>query len=242
MPVSASIAVPLALALGVSIPEVPSSLSQVKEALSLLDETQLRYLNEKKLAKRLYNFASLEGDAHSPYGVHQQLQSQTFYRMMIDYYAKMKTEAIEKAILEGQRTHIPVRVDYRVDHNGQLVGFSRQQAHDEYDRLTAEFWRNHAGLYIDAYLKRLYSGDEKLSGTSHDFTSRFSDLPEDKRRVFAHWPPAIANQFFDWHLGKLYHSSFGPYAQPELSKNGANVERRLSSAGASSSSSSRITD
>lgn len=225
-----------------SIPEVPSSLSQVKEALKLVDETQLRYLNQKKLAKRFHNFASLEGGAHSPYGVDQQLQSQTFYRMMIDHYDKMKTEAIDKAISEGQRTLTPVRVNYSVDHNGQIVGFNPQQAHAEYDHLTAEFWRNHAGLYVDAYLKRLYSGDEMLSGTRHDFTSQFPDLPKDKRRVFAHWPPAIANQYFDWNLGQLYHSSFGPYVNPELSKSGADIERRLSSAGASGSSSSRSTD
>ncbi|SPO29274.1 uncharacterized protein UTRI_06223 [Ustilago trichophora] len=235
-------AVFFALVLGVSIPPVPSRLSQVKEALKLVDETQLRYLKEESLAKRLYNFASLEGGAERPYGLHQQLQSQTFYRMMIDHYDQAKTKAIDDAILQGRRTQTPVNVEYRVDRNGQIVGFNPQQAHAEYDRLTAEFWRNHAGLYVDAYLKRLASGQEKLRGPTHDFTSRFSDLQDDKRQVFAHWPASQAKQYFDWHLGQLYHASFGPYVHPKLSVNDADAERRLFSAGASSSSSSRRID
>lgn len=223
--------------LGAPIPAVPARLSQVDAAVRMVDETELGHLiKPTTVARRLYDPALLEGGRNRPYAIHQQLQSQVFYRMMIERYEELKLRAIDDAIRNARRTGTPVTLKIPVmKGNQQVPPFDNRLAYTRYDRLTAEFWENYARSYADAYRMRLQSGTEEMSGPSHNFLTTFADLPEDKKRAFAHWSAEKADRSYKQHLASLYTTSFGPYVHPELPVDTREVERRISGGGTSSS-------
>ncbi|KAF6767242.1 hypothetical protein PSEUBRA_003430 [Kalmanozyma brasiliensis GHG001] len=226
----------------VRVAALPSDISQVNAAKSLLHETGLGELQSaSKIAKRLFNFAILEGDPRRPYGLHQQIQSQAFYRMMIEQYLRQKLGTVFEAMQEP--TTRAIAVSYPVedlsfgstpDGRQNIFMSFTEHGYDAYDRLLDEFWRNHADLFAQQYRARIYDGRE-TAWQGDNFISLYRELPEDKKAALDHLKRRDAADAFYRHQLKVSGATVSKYIRPALTKDRPEDLRRLSSGEASSS-------
>lgn len=233
-----------AVVVAVRIPPLPADVSQVEAAKSLIHETGLEELQPaERIARRLFNFATLEGDPRRPYGIHQQLQSQAFYRMMIEQYLRQKLGAIYEAMQAPGATTRGIMVSFPAKdiasgstsdgRRNVLLSFS-EHGHDAYDRLLDDFWRNHADLFAQQYRARANDGRE-VAAEGDNFASLYRELPEDKKAALDYLKHRDAAHAFDRHQMTIYQAAVSKHIRPALTKNGPDDLRRLSSGEASSS-------
>lgn len=226
--------------LGAGFPILPADRSQLDAAISMFEESR-HIMHPETLGRRLYQLAFLEGDPEQPYGLHLQVQSQTFYRMMMGRYYDMKLNQILESMARGEASQggpvaaysVTVKV---VPGKPVLQALDMRKAFQTYDRLTTDFWQNYAVSFEEAAAKRMRDGQEEPVGNRGEFDSSFSDLPYDKKQAFAYLDPDKADLRYQSHLKELFNTAFRPLTDGDLSKDAyKNFDRRLTSAGTSTS-------
>jgi len=224
--------------LAIGFPVLPAERSQLLDAVKMFQESD-HIMPPDTLGRRLYLFAFLEGSPEQPYGLHLQVQSQTFYRMMIGRYYDMKLHRIFEGASQG--LHVapqPVTVTVKVIPGKPVMqAFNMQEAYDTYDRLTEEFWQSYALSFEEAAAKRMRDGQGEPVGNNGEFYSSFSDLPNDKKRVFDYLDPKKAESRYQSHRELLFNTAFRPltHSDSQVAYQNAPFDRKVASAGTSTS-------
>lgn len=222
-------------------PTLPKTLSMVEDTIRMVDHSLPGFLEPPEtLARKLYNSAYLETDPKMPHGIQLALQSQAFYRMMIDQYFLFRV----KPILEGvpspkilrpssRAFKVPATLDLSL-----YSSFDVASAYAVYDDLTTNFWRKHIQMFTELYLQRAWIGKEGAYDGYHSIGTEFRDLPQEKKRVFASLNTAAVEERFNRHAEHVVRNIFRPLFTRELLQTGdqnPDLERRIRSAGASTS-------
>ncbi|SJX65733.1 uncharacterized protein SRS1_10060 [Sporisorium reilianum f. sp. reilianum] len=201
--------------------------SQVKEALRLIDDENYREVTGETLAKRLYPLSTLEGDPNRPHAIHHQLQSQAFYRMMIDRYFKV--------------------------HSYPERGFRESQAYETFDKLIDEYWSSYKGEYVQKYKGRehatretkKYDAEKFLQNIYPElpendllggrFKSGYAELPDDKKAATEYLRTETRAKAFDRHLNSVWDIAVRKHIFPLMFSGSTDDLRRFSNVEATSS-------
>lgn len=216
-------------------PPLPSHLSQLDAATRIVYESDpIRLEVPERLAMNMHHLAYLEGNPEQPYGIHLQLQSQAFYRMMIQHYYEYKLGPVNRALKEGKRQILllPIIQGRLPDHLYDI-----EAAFRTYDQLVSDFWERHALLFFEGLYKRKPVNPNEANHF-RDLRSTFSQLPSDRKSVFAN-TIRRKDETYDHHFSAVA-LSFKPSALDQMQRvqNGdTDFERKISNALASSSGS-----
>ncbi|CBQ70082.1 conserved hypothetical protein [Sporisorium reilianum SRZ2] len=202
--------------------------SQVKAALRLIDEENYGEVTGETLAKRLYPLSTLEGDPDRPHAIHHQLQSQAFYRMMIDRYLHFKVHPY------------PER------------GFQERQAYETFDNLIDGYWRHYKGEYVQKYKRRehatrqtkkydaekflqnIYPELPEYDTSGGRFKSGYAELPNDKKAATEYLRTGTRAKAFDRHLNSVWDIAVRNHIIPLMFSGSTDDLRRFSNVEATS--------
>lgn len=225
-----------------AIAKLPSHLSQVSEALRMIDgPVQGRLQEPHVLGERLARLAFLEANPDQPYGMHLALQSQVFYRMLIDRYVHFRIHPIVKGLIEAEPSKPQTFETRWTPGKDVLHDLNALPAYKTYDRKVEEFWHRYATSYIEAHLKRVRLEKEDGLDSLDEFRTKYHELPKDKKQAFTYVLQKRAEGMFGLHRHYVFTTVFHRPEQEAMWKDvmqDPHIVRKVSSVGASTSHSS----
>ncbi|TKY87960.1 hypothetical protein EX895_003056 [Sporisorium graminicola] len=213
-----------------ALPPFPEERSEVSTALELITSAQAGGMTPEKLVENLYLLSVSENDAARPHAIHHQLQSQAFYRMMIN-----------------RATHFKVMT---APHPG---AFRADQAYRAFDNHVRGFWKQFSPIYItkykdrerrtrelkdhdpEAFMRILYPELPENEPFDQPFMSGYTELPEDKKRATEYLNKKNRAVQFGRHVESVHAIGVHRHILPMLTSTDPAILRVLSSAETSTS-------